>query len=188
MAIAAIFAIGACDEITDSINEKTKKTENFTEDLMSEPGIPVKEVKGACSPALDFDSLLSSVSLWNDVKDHISEVKVNSLAYSVMDNNNSSDGTVNIYITDSSDYFTGDKGAPPASDMIGSTANIAAGQDYSDEELAFSGDGEEILEDAILDFETPFSICAEWSGEKEDVDMKFLLTEIDVDVTFVPLN
>jgi len=186
--IIAIFIFYGCDALEDEINEKTKKTENFTEDLMDEPGIPVTNVKGACSPALDFDTLLSSVPIWNDVKEHISEVKVNSLAYSVMDNNNTTDGWVGIYVTDSDDYFIGDKGAPPETDMVGFTENIEAGVDYKDELLVFTTGGQDILEEAMLNYETPFSICAQWSGSKNNVDMKFLLTEIDIDVTFVPLK
>lgn len=183
--IVLVFALFACEYLEETVNESTKQTKHFKEDL--KPGIPIKGQDGACTPyAISFDSLLSVVPIWEDVKEHIEKVRINELLYTVDPNKNTSDGKVNIYITDSGDYFKDANGAPPESDRIGSTATIEAGKTYSDEPILYAEGGLEALEELMMDFEREFHICAGWDGNEEDVDMTFLLT-VDADVVFVPL-
>jgi hypothetical protein len=126
------------------------------------------------------------VPIWDDVKNHIEEIKINDLLYTVDPNKNKADGEVYIYVTDSGDYYEDENDLPPEEDRIGSTANIEAGKTYHDEPFEYAEGGLERLEELMLDFEQEFYICAGWRGDKEDVDMTFLMT-IDVDVVFVPL-
>jgi len=181
----ATFALYSCEELEDKVNEATAKTENFKQDL--KPGIPVKGVGGACTPtAISFDSLLSAVPLWSDVKEHIEEVNINELLYTVDPNKSTGNGKIDIYVTDSGDYFSDDQGAPPDSDRIGSTDTIEVGETYKDEDIVYASGGKTALEDLMMDFEESFHICAGWDGNEDEVDLTFLLT-IDVDVVFVPL-
>lgn len=181
-----LFVLVACDALEDEVNEATKQTKNFSEDL--KPGIPVKGVGGACSPqGVSFDALLSGVPGWDDVKNHVSEVNINELLYTVDPNDNTGEGTVDIYITDSGDYFQDGKGTPPADDRIGSTDTIQAGQVYTNDPIQYASGGQTALEELMLDFETPFYICLGWDGNEDDVDMTFLLS-VDVDVVFVPID
>lgn len=184
--IAALaFVLFACEYLEETVNEATKQTKNFTQDL--EPGIPIKGMAGACSPTINFDTLLSVVPIWNDVKANISEVNINAILYTVDPNSNSADGKVRIYITSSGNYFIENDDPPPQADQVGVTDVIEAEKIYEEQELLYLEGGQERLENLMMNFDTPFSICAEWTGDKEDVDMTFLLS-VDIDVVFVPLT
>ena len=185
LALFTLFIYAACDYLEEEVNNATAQTKSFSEDL--KPGIPIKGVGGACSPqAVSFDALLSSVSVWDTVKEHIEEVNINALLYTIDPNENASDGKVDVYITDSGDYFSGDQGAPPDSERVGSTDTLVAGKVYENEDLQYASGGKETLEDLMIQFDQSFYICVGWDGNEEDVDMTFMLS-IDVDVVFVPL-
>ena len=183
--ILLVFAFSACDWLEDEVNDATAQSKTFSED-MSE--IPLMQVKGFCSPVpMSFDTILSEVPIWDDVKGHIKEIEVDELYYSVSDNENAVDGTIDIYITDSNDYFSDEDDLPPEGDRIGSTAVIKTGNDYEDRELEYSADGKKTLEDLMMDFEQEFYMCVGWSGGADEVDMTFTMG-FEVTVTFVPIG
>jgi hypothetical protein len=177
----------ACDEITDEVNEATAQTKSFQKDI--KPGIPIPPGQaGACSPTLvTFDSLLSEVSVWEDIKGNIDEISINELTYTIDPNKNATDGKVNIYVTDNPDYFKDENGTPPESDRIGSTATIPAGEKVKDEPVQYANGGKETLEELMLDYEEEFVICIGWTGNEDDVDMTLEMS-IDVDVVLVPIG
>lgn len=185
----------SCDwweEVKDEINDTTKQTKSFDEDLDNLPlsGEEGEQEGGYCSPAINFNDLLKNVSIWDDVKDHIDEIKINSLKYSVSNNQNNADVMVNIYfVTDGKTYYDDNENTPPESDRIGSTDVIAEGENPSNEKIEFTSGGQNQLEKLITDFESSFSICAGWESDKEDlkIDMDLSLA-IDVEVTFIPLT
>jgi len=183
LAVCSMLVI-ACEDVEDAINEKTQQTKSFDEELPF--AIPLTSTDGYCTPMINFDDLLSSVSLWNDVKGHIDDVQIKGIYYTVDPNDNGSDGVINFYVTESEkDYFNGN-GAPASSDKVGYTATIVAGQKVKDQEMIFTASGQERLEELMIDFEQPFRVCAEWGGSSDDVDMSVSLS-VDVDVIFVPL-
>ena len=193
--IAFTLFMVSCDwweEVKDGVNETTKQTKSFDEELDNIPlsGDEGEKEGGYCSPAINFNDLLKNVSIWDDVKDHIDEIKINSLKYSVSSNKNNADITVNIYfVTDGNTYYNEDSQPPPDSELIGYTDVIPEGKNPSDEKVNFASGGKNKLEELITDFESSFSICAGWESDKEDlkIDMDLAL-DVDVEVTFVPLT
>lgn len=196
IAITVVLSVSlllfACEDLEDSINDAAAQTETVEQDL--KPGIPFYAgMSGACSPtSISFDKLLSDVPVWETAKGHIKDIKINAVTYTVDPNKNAGDGTIDLYITDTNDYFIDitsgdDLGPPPDDDKVGYTDNIPAGQEVDEEDLNFTSDGKDRLEELMLKFDQEFYICAGWTGNEDDVDMTFGLA-VDIDITFVPID
>jgi hypothetical protein len=136
--VSSLATFAACD-IKDKVNDETAQTESFEKELDT---VPLQAVPGACSPVLlTFDDIMSSLSWWQDARDHLSEVSIESLEYRAPDNNNTTAITIDLYLTD---QVYADPTTIPEDDKIASTSEIPANfviQDW--QEMTFAPGAED---------------------------------------------
>jgi hypothetical protein len=185
LSLAAVFAL-ACN-VKDEINDAGAETKDFDEDF---DNLPVIGVGGVCSPAImTFNDLMSSVSWWEDAKDHLDDVTIEELDYKVTSNESTAQITVYLSLTDTTDVnqVTDD-------DFLASTTAIAAGTNVPDwTMLEVKPGAEKRMEELITEPDTEFNICARIpevaAGTVAATDVHLTLgLKISGTATFVPIG
>ncbi len=228
LAILLMFiAIGlmACEDLKEEINENTKQSQNFAFEL-TDGWVPLMSVEAAdvvintvCGfDPISINAIISATDyadMWEDVKGHIDEVKINQLGYRLNNNKATEAGSVKLYIIlgekptakavpqevieelldDPQLLYIADQNDLNESDLIASIPiepgkNVDAWTDVN-----WASGGESSLEDMLIDFEQEFTFCLMMDSTPVQVNdlsdlnpTVYMKLQSDVDIVFVPLD
>jgi len=214
----------ACDEIKEEVNDRTQQTKTL-EMTITDDWVPLLaaefnqyQLTSICyADPFSADILIGAsdyADWWDQIKGHIKEIDIKNFYYKIGRNKVETAGGVNLYIMEDAPdpiaipeeileeflddptlaYFVNANDLP--ANALVATIPVQPGQlveDYTD--IDWVDDGEEVLEEMLLEFDQPFTFCLEMDINPLQInsldDLKAqLLTKLrfKMDIIFVPLD